>query len=194
MTISRRKAELRGAALDYLLGHGVANVSLRPMAAELGTSARILMFHFGSKEGLIGEVMEELQSRLQASFVRVAADSGGDAPLMQFWKWAMDKKNLPYLRLLYEAQIVAVQNEAEYGRYLKKASADWQALAFRALSKAPRSEEMATLCVAVFDGLLLELMVTGDRRRLTRALERFLAMASASASGVPVSCGKSYNK
>lgn len=183
MAKSNRKAELRSAALDYLLQHGVANVSLRPMAAELGTSARILMFHFRSKEGLIGEVLEELHSRLQASFVRVAASPGGDAPLMQFWKWATDKKNLPYLRLLYETQIVAVQNQAEYGRYLKKTSADWQALAFRALSQSLRSEEMATLCVAVFDGLLLELMVTGDRRRLTRALQRFLAIASASTSG-----------
>ena len=183
MKNSNRKAELRSAALDYLLAHGVANVSLRPMAAALGTSARILMFHFQSKEGLIGEVLEELHARLQASFVKVAVDPGRDAPLMRFWKWATSRKNLPYLRLLYEAQIVAAQNQAEYGRYLKKTSADWQALAFQALSKSLRSEEMATLCVAVFDGLLLELMVTGEERRLRRALERFLAMAKVGGSG-----------
>jgi len=178
--MSPRKKELQDAALDYLLEHGAAKLSLRPVAAELGTSPRILMFHFKSKEGLLQDVLGELHARLQASFATMAsAHSGpdGDAMLKRFWLWAASKKNFRYFRLLYEVQIIAIQNPAEYARYLKKISMDWQAITLKSLSEKMRSEPMATLCLAVFDGLFLELMCTADRPRLTRALDHFISMA-----------------
>ncbi|MGH9761870.1 MAG: hypothetical protein ACREDR_40505, partial [Blastocatellia bacterium] len=94
-----------------------------------------------------------------------------------FWEWATSKKNLPYIRLLYEVQIVALQNPAEYGRYLKKTSMDWQAVALQVMSESNRNGPMATLCIAVFDGLFLELMSTGEHRRLTKALDHFISIA-----------------
>jgi AcrR family transcriptional regulator len=182
--MSSRKIELLDAALKYLIEHGVANASLRPMAAELGTSPRILMFHFKSKEGLLQDVFEELQSRLQAS-LRAMAPSGSDSsrvpPLRRFWQWATSKENFPYFRLLYEAQIVALQNPQEYGRYLRKASGDWQAAAFDLMSPSLKSKAMASLCIAVFDGLMLERMSGGDMRHLTETLDLFISMASKAA-------------
>jgi AcrR family transcriptional regulator len=184
--MSSRKTELRDAALAYLLEHGLANVSLRPMAVQLETSPRILMFHFKSKEGLLQEVLQELHSRLQSSFLRLSRSPGRDVPpLKRFWVWAIGKKNFAHLRLLYEAHIVAAQNPRDYGRYLKKASQDWQTIAFQTLSKSLRSTAMATLCIAVFDGLMLEMMNTGDRARLTQALDAFIAMASAHSKQMP---------
>src|SRR5262245_10463506 len=178
--MSKRKVHWSSAALEYLLENGIADASLRPMAAALGTSARILMFHFKSKEGLLQEVLEELQSRLQASFVAMARSGRqGMPPMMRFWLRATRAENYPYLRLLYEAQIVAIQNPAVYGRYLKKSSADWHAISLQAMAKSVRSDPMAMLCIAVFDGLMLELMSTGDRRGTTRALDHFIAIASA---------------
>jgi AcrR family transcriptional regulator len=178
--MSSRKIELLDAALKYLIEHGVANASLRPMAAELGTSPRILMFHFKSKEGLLQDVFEELHSRLQASF-RAMASSDSDSfrvpPLRRFWQLATSKENFPYFRLLYEAQIVALQNPQEYGRYLRKASSDWQAVAIDHMSPSLKSKAMASLCIAVFDGLMLELMSCRDLRRLTEALDLFISVA-----------------
>jgi len=179
--MTERKDQLRGAALDYLLEHGVANASLRPMAAALGTSARMLLFHFKSKEGLLQEALEDMQRRLQASFTSIA-ESGprGVPPLKRFWLWATSAENYPCLRLLYEAQIIAAQNPAAYGRYLRKTSTDWQVISMRALSEAIRSGPMAMLCIAVFDGLMLEFMSTGNLRGTTQALDRFIAIASPS--------------
>jgi AcrR family transcriptional regulator len=178
--MSSRKAELLDAALKYLTKHGVANASLRPMAAELGTSPRILMFHFRSKEGLLQDAFEELQSRLQASLRAMASSDSASSrvpPLRRFWQWATSKENFPYFCLLYEAQIVALQNPKEYARYLRKASSDWQAAAFDLMSPSLKSRALASLCIAVFDGLMLELMSGGDKRRLTEALDLFIAMA-----------------
>lgn len=176
-----RKDELRVAALDHLLVHGLASASLRPMAEALGTSARILMFHFKSKEGLLQEALQELHRRLQASFVAMV-DTGPDrvSPLKRFWLWATRPENLPCLRLLYEAQIIAIQNPAKYGRYLEQSSAAWQAISLQAMSEPLRSGPMARLCIAVFDGLMLEYLSTGDLRGATQSLDRFIALASTS--------------
>src|SRR5579863_6712330 len=110
--MSSRKSELLDGALKYLVKHGVAHASLRPMASELGTSPRILIFHFRSKEGLLQQVFKELQYRLQAS-LRSMTSADSDRvrvpPLKSFWQWAISQENLPYFRLLYEVQIIALQ-------------------------------------------------------------------------------------
>lgn len=173
-----RKAELLSASVDYLAEHGVADLSLRPMAAAIGTSARLLIFHFGSKERLVQEVMAEVQARLKASFVSMIDTSPHRvAPLKRFWHWATQPEHYPYVRLLYEVQIIAIQNPDAYGAYLQRASASWLALAEQAMSTSARTTTLATLCIAVFDGLFLELLSTGDHARTTRALDRFIEMA-----------------
>jgi len=175
-----RREQLLEAALVHLLKHGLVNLSLRTLAKHIGTSARMLVFHFNSKEGLIVAALGELNERLQSSFEEVSARAdrrSTQPPLRMFWDWASSKENLPSLRLLYELQIAAVQNPKPYARYLKKISADWQAAASKALSDTMRQEPMATLCIAVFDGLFLELITTGDRARLSRALNHFIEIA-----------------
>lgn len=172
-----RKAQLLSSAVDYLVAHGVADLSLRPMAAAMGTSARLLIFHFKSKEQLLIEVLGEVNRRLQTSFVTL----GPGQPIKEFWRWATRAGNLPYLRLLYEVQIIAIQNPAVFGRYLEKSSTGWLTLAEGALSRSIRSKTMATLCIAVFDGLLLELLSTGHRSRTTRALDHFIEIVQVSA-------------
>lgn len=175
-----RKSQLEDAALKYLLDHGVAQLSLRPLAAYLGTSPRMLMFYFKSKEGLLQDLLGELQRRMLVSFREMAHSGKGakSAPLLKrFWAWATEKNNFPSVRLLYELNIIAAQNPAEYGGYLKKISAEWQATTLEFLSDSIRTQPMGTLCIAVFDGLFIELMTTGDRARLTRAMDHFISMA-----------------
>ncbi len=176
-----RREQLLDAAVDYCVRHGLGNLSLRPLADDIGTSARLLVFHFKSKDELIGAVLSELDKRLQASFEKVVGknEQHAKAPLRLFWDWASAKENMPSMRLLYELQIAAAQNPKRYGRYLKKMSLDWQAAVIGALSDAAAKEPIATLCIAVFDGLFLELVGAGDRARLGKALDCFIAMVRA---------------
>jgi len=81
-----------------------------------------------------------------------------------------------FLRLLFEVQILALQNPARYGRYLADTSRTWVGLIEQALPESERRSGLATLCAAVVDGLLLEYLATGDLRRTTAALDRFLAL------------------
>jgi len=186
--MSERKQQLLDAAIRDLLSHGVADLSLRPLAARIGTSARLLIFHFKSKHGLLSEVLREVQSRLQATALALPppAAAGGTAPLKTFWRWATHRDHLPYLRLLYEVHFIALQNPRLYGRYLQQTSIRWVEIIEQRLSPAIRNKAVATLCGAVFDGLLIELLGSGDLRRTTRALDAFIAMlrrAAASTDG-----------
>lgn len=176
---SPRKQQLVEAVLRYLLKHGLADLSLRPLAAATNTSARLLIYHFGSKEGLLAEVLQAMQAHLQASFAAVAAapQKNGNEPLLKvFWRWAIDKEHSAYLKLLYELQILAARNPQEYARYLQRSSVNWLELVKQALPPSERTPAMATLLVAVFDGLFIEFMSTADRQRTTQALDQFIRL------------------
>ena len=109
-----RRDELLAACRRYFLRHGVANLSLRPLAAEAGTSARLLVYHFGSKDGLIAAVMDEVQARAQRSFAASAAQAPKTRKglMRAFWTWITHPSNVPTMRLLFEVQALALQNPA----------------------------------------------------------------------------------
>ncbi len=177
--MSDRKNQLIDAIIDYLLQNGLSDLSLRPLAAKIDSSARLLIFHFKSKEGLIEDVLEEVQARMQKSFVAIASAKGGEpreTPLKRCWRWATDKRNLPYLRLMYEVHFLAVQNPRTYERYLARSSLNWIDIIAAHLPEPMNGAAMATLCAAVFDGLIIELLSTDDLRRTTRALDEFIGM------------------
>ena len=159
--------------IAYLVRHGVADLSLRPMAAAVGTSARLLIFHFESKERLLLEVLDEMQARLQRSLEDLLRESGAaarSAPLRRFWDWALKEGNFAQLRVLYQLHILAAQDHKTYGRFLKRNSLNWLELIQAGLKPSQRSSALATLIVAVFDGLFIEVMSTGDRRRPSAAI------------------------
>src|SRR6202044_232621 len=114
-----RKNELCGRALDYCLAHGISELSLRPLALQIGTSARLLIYHFGSRDGLIGAVMDEAHRRVQKSFGELMRGAANKGVLRKFWDWTTDPRNSPYLRLMFEVQMLALQNPAAYTRYLQ---------------------------------------------------------------------------
>lgn len=180
--MSERREELIEKALDYFLKHGLAGLSLRPLAGQIGSSARLLVYHFGSKDGLIAAVMDEVRARTQRSFAAAAARpaKGARKSVMQrFWAWITHPSNVPYMRLLFEVQVLALQNPAAYARYLEGTSSSWLELIEGSLPPSRSSRATATLCAAVIDGLLLEYLSTRDRRRTTSALDLFSKLMQA---------------
>lgn len=162
----KRRGELLDAVVEYLLEHGIGELSLRPLAAAAGTKARLLIYHFGSRQKLIAEAMALVRRRVQEAFLEK-----GD--VTSFWKWAIDPENAGYLRLVFEVQGLAMQKPKTYGAYLRGSLESWIELLEKRIKGRDR-RQTATLVVAVFDGLLLDAYITGDVKRTTRALRRFL--------------------
>ena len=140
----------------------------------------MLLHYFGSKEALIAEVMEQVQARLQNAFRELFEGGAAETDLLQkFWKILSDRANQPALRLLFEVQMLALQNPKRYRRYLSKNSMNWRRLIEHALPGKQKNAAEATLYNAVVDGLLLDLLSTGDLRRTSRALALFTARCAA---------------
>lgn len=173
-----RRATLLQKSLQYLVEHGLAGLSLRPLAAAVGTSARLLVYHFGSKEQLLVAVMDEARARSQEAFAGSVARGRRESthPLEAFWNALTVDANLPYLRLLFEVQALALHDRERYGRYLEETSGSWLEAIERLLPEGRGGRAQAALYVAVVDGLLLELLSSGDRRRAKAALRRFIEM------------------
>jgi AcrR family transcriptional regulator len=180
----RRRDELLQAAAGYLLKHGVAGMSLRPMAEAIGTSARLLIYHFGAKERLLVEAMGIIRVQARAgveAMLRDAAvdDERGDLGdlVRGFWRWCTAGRNRPYLRLLFEVHGLALQYPKTYAGYLEGSVKHWIELLTAALR--PRlgreAESVATLIVGTIDGLLMDYLSTGDLKRTTQAIESLAA-------------------
>jgi AcrR family transcriptional regulator len=185
--MKKQREVLIEKALEYLLENGLAELSLRPLAGKIGTSARLLVYHFGSKDNLVATVMSEVQAQIQHSF-----STSKGSPLLRpgigimrdFWDWTIHPANVRHMRLLFEVQVLAIQNPAKYARYLKKTSSSWLELIEAALPPGKKNRAIATLCVSVIDGLLLEYLSTGDLQRTTEALEFFCRLMPGRVQGV----------
>ena len=80
--------------------------------------------------------MHQVHARLQDSLHKIARQSQHDraaAVLDAFWKLISSRSHLPYMRLLFEVQMLAVQNPKRYARYLADTSNSWLRLISRAL-------------------------------------------------------------
>lgn len=179
MVESARREELLEATADYLLANGVASLSLRPLAAAIGSKARLLVYHFGSRERLLIEAMSLIRARakqaLETSMARTLGECETDEVVRWLWKWSTSRRNRPYLRLLFEVHGLALQDPKQYASYLRGAIETWIELVAAALRRryGPAGAlTVATLVVGTIDGLLLDYLSTGNLRRTTRAVDR----------------------
>jgi AcrR family transcriptional regulator len=176
------RQRLLAAALDYVAEHGVGEKSLRQIAAALGTSHRMLIYHFGSKEGLFVEIIRTMEARQLAvlsDMAEVPGESPGDTA-RRFWRRIADPSLWPNERLFFEIYGQALQGRPGTTHLLDDVIDSWvepMAALIQAQGLAEQdAKAFARLGLAVSRGLLLDLLATGDRAGVDAAMERFIAM------------------
>ena len=176
-----RRDVLLDATIQYMLKHGVADLSLRPLAAKVGSKARLLIYHFGSKDALVSEAMIVVRDRVQKAFAAMVENGRGHTAsqiIQAFWRWATVKQNERYLRLFFEVHGLALQKPERYGRYLEGAVTTWvemMAVVLPARMSLAKRRALATLAVSSVVGMLLDYLSSGDKKRCAQALEIFHA-------------------
>ncbi|MEU8615767.1 TetR/AcrR family transcriptional regulator, partial [Actinoplanes sp. NPDC048791] len=110
--MSARRAELLERAYDHVLTHGLADMSLRPLAAAVGSSPRVLLLLFGSKEGLVRALLDRARSDELAMLGRLPAT--GD-PVAEIWRWLAAPEHRPLLVLWAEAYVRSLVDPAGPG-------------------------------------------------------------------------------
>jgi AcrR family transcriptional regulator len=193
------RQRLLTAAVDYVAQHGVSDQSLRQLAAGLGTSHRMLIYHFGSKQGLFVEIIRTVEARQRAVLADLAAVPGESAGDMarRFWQRISDPVLWPNIRLFFEVYGQALQGRPGTAHMLDDVVEAWvepaTALGIELGMPEKDARAQARLSVAVSRGLLLDLLATGDRAAVDAAMERYIQSYEAQlpARTQPCSCPKS---
>jgi AcrR family transcriptional regulator len=179
------RGRLLEAAIEHIASRGVTDLSLRELAAAIGTSHRMLIHHFGSREGLWVEVIRAVEERQRAAMADVIPDpdAGVGAALRLWWRHVSDPSLWPNERLFFELYGQALQGRPGTAELLDGIVDAWlepAAEGFVAFGMAPE-EAMANarLGVAVSRGLLLDLLATRDREAVDAAMEAYITLIEA---------------
>ncbi|MFC5266684.1 TetR/AcrR family transcriptional regulator [Kribbella qitaiheensis] len=180
---SARETELLELAYEYSLTHGLADLSLRPLAAAIGSSPRVLLFLFGSKDGLIRALLARARSDeldlLRRITDRYDEPPGLDVIARELWTWLAAEERRPLMKLWVEAYGRSlVAPDGPWTDFARSTVDDWLELLKTAQtgSGTPQTQQARrTAVLAVLRGALLDLLATGDVKRTTAAVNEYLA-------------------
>jgi AcrR family transcriptional regulator len=172
---SQARDRLLAAAMDHALTAGIGDLSLRELASAIGTSHRMLIYHFGSREGLLVAVSQAVEQTERAAFARTGST---EEDAWEFWQRLSHPTMWPQERLFFELYSYALLGRPGTEAFLTGIVESWVGPIANAYIGAgldgPSARAEARLGVAVVRGLLLDLLATGDREGVDDAYRRFL--------------------
>lgn len=178
-----RRPELLAAATEYVLDHGIGDLSLRDMARALGVTHATLLRHFSSKEDLLLQVV----AKIRADFVDQLANDEqlrsahpASALLRTTWNRLCEPAEQRQFVLLFELVGRATRDGGRVAELAQSSIDDWLTVISAQLSRIgypPNdADTLATVLLAQVRGLQLDLLLTGDRRRVDRAIDALIEM------------------
>jgi AcrR family transcriptional regulator len=179
--VSERRSELTEAALEYVLANGLIGLSLRPLAAALGTSDRMLVYHFGGKDTLVADVVQRASERLADSLEEPSAPLHTPGDLVRHaWRLLSSSTATGAMRLYLELCVLAVREPGRWTGAQQRIREPWSAMLGSALTElgvhADAVPTLADLVLDTVDGLLLDRMTGPDPARADAALEAFASL------------------
>lgn len=178
-----RRTALLDRVVVYLGRHGLVDVSFRPMANALGVSVNALVHHFGTKDDLLTAALRrsvQIQQDIERRWRQRRPGMTQVELLRAWWKWTTaSSENLAIVRLGIEAVALEHSLDGVSRRHRGHQIEYWRLGIERGLLAEGVPPHVAvteaTLAKAVFTGLVVDLIATGQKTRLTRALEIHLA-------------------
>jgi AcrR family transcriptional regulator len=176
----QRRRELLLAVVETMAETGIGHRSLRDLATAAGTSHRMLLHHFGSREELLVAVVEEVESRQMAGLATLPGDPLESAAAM--WRGLRAPELRPFERLFFECYARAAQGEEPFARLVPGAVDGWLT-AVGELSPNGIEPAVLRLGLAVTRGLLLDLVATDDEAGVDAAYASFLGLLAGALPG-----------
>ena len=162
-----RRAELLNALVTECATHGVGGRSLRELAEAVGTSHRMLLHHFGSRDELLLSVVDEVERRQKELLHEL--DSDGAAGFAAMWRHLRQPGLRDLERLFFECYARGAQGESPFATMLPAAVEGW-------LTEVSGDPSQARLGLAVMRGLLLDLAGTDDEAGVDASAARFVEL------------------
>lgn len=167
-----KRAQLLSDLVAVCAAEGVGRRSLRDIAERLGTSSRMLVHYFGSREAMLLAVVEAAEQR-QAEILDQVHGSPTDE-VERLWSGLSEPGMWPLERLFFECYARGANGEAPFDALIPGVVDSW--LDGHRVRRPDDDPAIGRLALAVVRGLLLDLVATGHRAGTTRAMARFLDM------------------
>lgn len=174
---SPRAVALLDGAVAYLSREGIEDFSLANLATALGTSSRMLIYHFGSRDELLARVQREMRSKVTSELRSRRFDKLSEA-MRATWNYYVPR--LPHMELFYHLTSRAFEDPDQFEVFTDTAVSNWEVffaeVAEREGYRGKDAHAAGSLSLAGFRGLIHDLLLTGDLKRLTRSVDLFAEM------------------
>lgn len=184
---TKRRTALADAATDHVLEHGLIGLSLRPLAAALGTSDRMLLYHFADKDDLVATVLRVSTDRAVREVERLPDGSDVEHAVHLLWQSLTTGPLEQCQRLYVEAAALGLLGREPYAGVVRSANEGWVAALVGLLRRSGCPAERAGRAVVLLDaalmGLHLDLPLDRGTPEVHRAVQDLAEAVAAIASG-----------
>ncbi|MBD2111125.1 MULTISPECIES: TetR/AcrR family transcriptional regulator [Cyanophyceae] len=174
-TEPQKKAELLEKCLEVAIETGALDASINAIAKRIGTSGRMLVYHFGSKQELERQVIARLEVRLRAQLQSLQSTAVADADtvaesLLAMWQQFTTPAMQGWLKLTMDLNLRAMQGDAETQQFLERETQQW----IESLTVLIGDEAVARSLFHLFQGATLDFLTTGNAQRGEQSIKAFL--------------------
>ncbi|CUR54452.1 Transcriptional regulator, TetR family [metagenome] len=153
--MTSRRDELAHAATDWALEHGLIGLSLRPLAADLGTSDRMLLYHFGDKDQLIAAMLRVSVDWSVSTLHAMPPAPDVRAAVVALWAVMTSERMDRCQRMYVEAAALGLLGREPYASVVGEANERWTEALADQLVAAGSSEELARRAVVLMDAAFM---------------------------------------
>jgi AcrR family transcriptional regulator len=158
--VATRREELAQAATDYAFEHGLIGLSLRPLAEAIGTSDRMLLYHFSGKDDLVTTILQTANTRSTTTLRELAASADLRTAVLDLWRAVSTGAQQACQRLYLEAAALGLFGREPYASEVREVNASWMAALadhfMRAGLGRSAARRVAYLVDSTFMGLQLD--------------------------------------
>jgi AcrR family transcriptional regulator len=175
----RKRKKLLDVALAYVDRVGIVGMTMEGLAEEAAVSADELHGFFESRDEVVIALIARNRTRLREAFAEMDVAALGPIELGRAM-WRVYQDDVSASRIFMEAYSLALHDE-NIKDYLHGVN-DWVDLLVARLEVlgVPRDSAaaFATLTLTIFRGAFMDLAATGERARVTAAMELYFEMAA----------------
>ena len=177
---AQRRTELLHAVMDCMSREGLADLSIRRIARQVGVSAPTLLHHFSSKEQLLAQALAALQRDEIATLTQAFAGQGIAEGLASLWQIHVTHGSRDQLRASSEFQAIALRDPGRFPSYHQNVTRPWVEVLHKSLASSGCPDDqriaMATLLAGAYRGLLTDLLATGEIRRVSQGFDALMKL------------------
>jgi AcrR family transcriptional regulator len=171
-----KASEMLPAILEIFRKRGPESFALGAIAEELGTSSRMLIYHFGSRDELLGRVMKLLR-RDTIDSLDNPPPRGIDEAIQKWWSYYIYTGHLSDMQLFFHIAARRSEEPSRFTDFASTAVDGWVQFFARAIENEGKSPEFARtlgrLVIASMRGIVVDYLITNDIESCQRSLAAF---------------------